>query len=102
MTFEVYVPRSNDANVVTITKHHIRIGNKLLGKIKGDRVEIAYDRDSNKLRIRGLDEGGLILSGNKIGATGVFKYFELDERGNFQAEFNDKDNSIHVDLNERR
>lgn len=101
MAFEVYRPRSSRENVVALTKHHIRLSGKLVNKLGTDRVEVAYDRDANKLRIRGIEDGGLMINKNKIGARGVFKYFDLEgKRGNFAAVYDEKEKAIFVDLNQ--
>ncbi|TYO93352.1 hypothetical protein [Desulfallas thermosapovorans] len=102
MAFEVYKPRSSKDNVVAFTKHHIRLGVKLADKLKGDRVEVAYDRETQQLRIKAVAEGGLLLNKNKIGARGIFKFFDLEgKRGNFDAEFNPEDKAIYVNLAEK-
>nr|WP_243276648.1 hypothetical protein [Desulfallas sp. Bu1-1] len=103
LAFEIYRPRSSRENVVALTKHHIRLSRKLVDKLGTDRVEVAYDRDSNKLRIRGTEEGGLMLNKNKIGARGIFKYFDIEgKKGNFAADYNEKEKAIFVDLNQFR
>lgn len=103
MAFEVYKPRSSRENVVALTKHHIRLGRKLADKLNSDRVEIAYDREKNKLRIKGVDEGGMMLNKNKIGARGIFKYFNIeDKKGNFAAEYDEKEKAVFVNFNENK
>ncbi|AGL01102.1 hypothetical protein [Desulfoscipio gibsoniae] len=103
MAFEVYIPRSSGENLVSITKHHIRLGNKMADKLNGDQVEVAYDKDTNKLRIRGVDEGGIKVTKNKIGARGIFNYFDIDVlKGSFVAEYDQEDNAVYVDLNRRK
>lgn len=102
LAFEVYIPRASSNNLVTLTKHHIRIGSNLLSQLNGEKTEIAYDRQSNKLRIKGTNESGMKIGNNKIGARGVFAYFGIDIKGSFPADFNDKENAIIVDLNKRR
>jgi len=99
MAFEVYRPRSSSENMVSITKHHIRLGNTLADKIKGERVEVAYDKDTNKMRIMEVAEGGMKISNGKIGASGVFKFFDIqNKKGSFKAEFNETENAIFVQL----
>ncbi|SFR07777.1 hypothetical protein [Desulfoscipio geothermicus] len=101
MGFEVYRPRSSRENVVALTKHHIRLGRKLADKLNTDRVEVAYDKDTKQLRVKGVKEGGMMLNKNKIGARGIFKYFNIeDKKGNFAAEYNEKENAIYVNLKE--
>jgi len=102
MAFEVYVPRAANDNAVTLTKHHIRIGNKLLGRLKGDKLEVAYDVETNKIRIKGTDGPGLTVAKNKVGARGIFTYFNLDLKGRYEADFDEKQKAIYVDLNKRR
>ncbi|KAF1085697.1 hypothetical protein SPSYN_01843 [Sporotomaculum syntrophicum] len=103
MAFEVYRPRSTSENIVAITKHHIRLGTKIAGLLKGDQVEIAYDKETNKLRIRSVDEAGMKVTKNKIGAKGVLNYFDLNvAKGNYAAEFNPEEIAVYVDLNTRK
>jgi len=99
MAFEVYKPRSARDNMVALTKHHIRLGGKLADKLGSRRVEVAYDRDTDRLRIRGVKENGLLLNKNKIGARGIFTYFNLDDRkGIYHAVYDEKENAIFVNL----
>ena len=102
MAFEVYVPRATNENRVSITKHHISLGRKLAGQLKGSKVEAAYDKDTNQLRIRSVDDGGMVISKNKIGAKGIFKFFDIDVKGSFPAEYNQKDDAIYVKLGEKK
>lgn len=100
LVYDVYQPRSSRENLVALTKHHIRLSKKLIDKLGYERVEVAYNKKDNKLRIRGLAEGGLILNKNKIGARGIFKYFDLEgKKGSYAAEYNEQEQAIFVDLN---
>jgi len=88
---------------VSITKHHIRLGHKMADKLSGDLVEVAYDKENNKLRIRNAEEDGMKMTNNKIGARGILNYFDISAvKGNFGAEFNPEDNAVYVDLNKRK
>jgi len=103
VSFEVYRPRSSSENLVSITKHHIRLGHKMAEQLNGDKVEVAYDKETNKLRIRNAEEDGLKMTNNKIGARGILNYFDISiVKGNFAAEFNPEDNAVYVDLNKRK
>jgi len=103
LAFEVYRPRSSGENSVAITKHHIRIGNRLASQLKGANVEVAYDKETNTLRIKGVDEGGMKVTKNKIGARGIFSYFGIGEvKGSFAAIYNADDNAVYVDFNKKR
>ncbi len=101
MAFEVYKPRSSKEDVVAFTKHHIRLGVKLVGKLSSDRVEVAYDKETGQLRIKAVDEGGLLLNKNKIGARGIFRFFNLEgKKGNYDAKYDPKEEAIFVDMKE--
>ncbi|AGL03358.1 hypothetical protein [Desulfoscipio gibsoniae] len=101
MAFEVYKPRSSRENVVAFTKHHIRLGVKLAAKLSSNRVEVAYDRDTQELRIKAVNEGGLLLNKNKIGARGIFKFFDLEgKKGNYEARFDPQEEAIFVDMSQ--
>ena len=103
MAFEVYIPRKSGDNLVSITKHHIRIGNRLMNMLDADHVQVAYDKDTNKLRIQGVNEGGLKIGKNKVGARGIFNYFGIEGlKGSFFAEFADKEKAVYVDLNTKK
>lgn len=103
MAFEVYIPRSSNDNKVALTKHHIRLGNGMIKHLTTDRVEVAYDRSSGKLRIKSVEDGGIKLSKNKIGAQGIFKYFDLREKkGTYPAEYNEKEKAIYVNLSTQK
>ncbi|HBX22557.1 MAG TPA: hypothetical protein DEF34_02805 [Desulfotomaculum sp.] len=103
MAFELYVPRKSGDNLVAITKHHIRIGNRLMDMLDADHVQVAYDKATNKLRIQGVNEGGMKIGKNKVGAKGIFNYFGLEGlKGSFASEFNEKEKAVYVDLNSRK
>ncbi|SFH42418.1 hypothetical protein SAMN05660649_05153 [Desulfotomaculum arcticum] len=72
-------------------------------QVRADNVEIAYDKETNKLRIQDVDDGGMRVTKNKIGARGIFKYFNIGEvKGSFAADYNADDNAVYVDLNKRK
>ncbi|MCL2336508.1 MAG: hypothetical protein FWC60_03695 [Firmicutes bacterium] len=99
MSFEVYRPRSTRDNMVALTKHHIRLGGKLAEKLGSGRVEVAYDKETGKLRIRGVKEGGMLLNKNKIGARGIFSFFNIeDKKGNYRADYDEKTKVVYVYL----
>jgi len=101
LAFEVYKPRSSKEDVVAFTKHHIRLGVKLVDKLGGDRVEVAYDRETRQLRIKAVSVGGLLLNKNKIGARGIFRFFNLEsKKGNYDARYDPEEEAIFVDMKE--
>ena len=99
MAFEIYRQRSARENMVALTKHHIRLGGRLAQKIGSRRVEVAYDKDTGNLRITGVEDGGMLLNKNKIGARGIFTYFNIEsKKGTYHAVFNEQENAVYVDL----
>ncbi|MFA7467386.1 MAG: hypothetical protein WCY82_03860 [Desulfotomaculaceae bacterium] len=99
MGFEVYRPRSARDNMVALTKHHIRLGGKLAEKLGSRRVEVAFEKETGKLRIRGVKENGMLLNKNKIGARGIFTFFNIEgKKGTYHADYDEKEKVVYVYL----
>jgi len=99
MAYEVYIPRAIKRDYVTLTKHHIRLGSNLVAKLDGDKVEVAFDSKNKKMRIRGVNGKGLTYTNNKIVASGIFRYFGINQKGVFDTNFDEEENAIIVNLN---
>lgn len=97
MSFEVYKPRFEKEATVAISKNHLTLNKKLVDKFDTEYVELAFDRDTKTIRIKASDsENGLILTKNKIGARGFFKHFNIEQKGKYNAVFNENENAIYV------
>lgn len=100
MAFEVYKPRIKKGNVISLTKNHIVMKTEMIEKLNASSVELAYDRESNIIRITPAEpETGFSINKNKIGARGFFKYFDIDRKGKYPVKFDDEEGSIYIDLN---
>ncbi len=97
MSFEVYKPRFEKEATVAISKNHLTLNKKLAEKFDTEYVELAFDKDTNTIRIKASDnENGLILNKNKIGARGFFKHFNIQQKGKYNAVFNENEKAIYV------
>lgn len=99
MAFEVYKPHLEKEATVAVSKNHLTLNKKLMGKLNTKYVELAYDPDTRNIRIKASnDENGLILNKNKIGAKGFFKHFNISQKGKYCAVYNDIEKSIFIQL----
>ena len=103
MAFEVYrskAPKDGKVPVVSLSKASI-----VLNKIARDKlnhpeyVELAFDRDSNAIRIRpSASNEGHLLKKTKIFAKGFYNNFNLNAPGKYKANYNSEENALYVNL----
>ena len=97
MAFEVYKPRFEKEATVAISKNHLTLNKKLMGRLDTKYVDLAYDPDTKTIRIGASNnDTGLILNKNKIGARGFFKHFGIEQKGKYGAVYNDNEKAIYV------
>ncbi|MDF9409256.1 hypothetical protein L7E55_12965 [Pelotomaculum isophthalicicum JI] len=100
MTFEIYKPRGERAKkqaLVSLSKNSIVINKVAREKFNVDKIELAYDRDTNIIRIS-ASESGQTIKKTKVFARGFFNYFNINKTGKFPAEYNTDQNALYVDL----
>lgn len=99
MAFEIYKPRGErqeKAPIVSLSKTSIVLNNVAREKLGTSRIELAYDRDTRTMRIRGVDEGGMEIKKTKVFGKGFFNQFGINKKGKFEAKFDSQDNSLFV------
>lgn len=97
MSFEVYKPRFEKEATVAISKNHLTLNKKLVDRFDTEFVELAFDKDTKTIRIKASDsDHGLILNKNKIGARGFFKHFNIQQKGKYNAVYNENENAVYV------
>lgn len=99
MAFEIYKPRGErqeKAPIVSLSKTSIVLNNVAREKLGTSRIELAYDRDTRTMRIRGVDEGGMEIKKTKVFGKGFFNQFGINKKGKFEAKFDSPDNSLFV------
>lgn len=97
MSFEVYKPRFEKEATVAISKNHLTLNKKLVDRFDTEYVELAFDKDTKTIRIKASDsDNGLILNRNKIGARGFFKHFNIQQKGKYNAVYNENENAVYV------
>jgi len=103
MAFEVYKPRGEKLEklpTVSFSKNSIVLNNIARAKIKSLNVELAYDKETNTVRIRGVDEDGIQIKKTRLFAKGFYKYFDIHPKGKYEAKYNEEENSLYVDIND--
>ncbi len=100
MAFIVYKLRGERVGkvpLVTLSKNSIVLNKIAREKLKADKVELAFDNDSNTLRITPSGEGQTVKK-TKVFARGFFNHFNIEKKGKFNAIFDDKENALFVSL----
>ncbi|MHB8157767.1 MAG: hypothetical protein ACYDEQ_10320 [Desulfocucumaceae bacterium] len=101
MSFEVYRPRGERAEkkpIVSLSKTSIVLNNVAREKLNSGRVEIAFDKQNNVIRVKGVTEGGMELKKTKMFGKGFFNQFGITQKGKFEAEYNSDENALYVKM----
>lgn len=101
MAFEVYKPRGERAEkapVVSLSKTSIVLNNVAREKLAAEKIELAYDKDTNMIRIKAVDEGGIPIRKTKVFGKGFFNQFGLDARGKYVATFDEEEKALFIKL----
>jgi hypothetical protein len=101
LAFEVYKPRGEKQEkspIVSLSKTSVVLNNVAREKLATDRIELAYDRDTNNIRIRAVDEGGMEIRKTKVFGKGFFNQFNITQKGKYEARFNPEENSLYIQL----
>lgn len=104
MAFEVYKPRGEKEGklpLVTLSKNSIVLNKQAREKINAEKVELAYDRDSNTIRIKATENGGQFIKKTKVFGKGFFNYFDINKRGKFVAKYDESENALYVELDQQ-
>lgn len=99
MAFEVYRPRGErqeKAPIISLSKTSLVLNNIAREKLNCQRIELAYDRDINTIRIKGVDEGGLEIKKTKVFGKGFFNQFEIVQKGRFVARYEPSENALYA------
>jgi hypothetical protein len=98
MKFEIYKPRikKEAKSIVSLSKNSIVLNKVAREKLNASSIELAYDRDTNIIRIKPSADGQTVKK-TKVFARGFFNQFNITKKGRFAAEF--KENALFVDLN---
>ncbi len=99
MAFEIYKPRGErqeKAPIVSLSKTSIVLNNIAREKLGTQRIELAYDRASQTIRIRGVTEGGMEIKKTKVFGKGFFNQFGIDKKGKFEALYEESENALYA------
>lgn len=101
--FEIYKPRSEKAEktpLVSLSKNSIVLNKTSREKLNAENIELAFDRDTNTLRIKASPDGQT-LKKTKMFARGFFNHFGINQKGKFPARYDEVENALYVELNEK-
>lgn len=101
MGFEVYRPRGERQDkkaIVSFSKTSIVLNNVAREKLGTPRIELAYDKKSNTVRIRGVQEAGIELKKTKVFGRGFFNQFNISSKGKYEAEYDPNENALFVKI----
>ncbi len=102
MAFEIYKPRGERVPklpLVTLSKNSIVLNKHAREKMNTEKVELAYDKDTNTIRIKATEDGQSIKK-TKVFSRGFFNHFNILNKGKFQAEYDETQNALFVNLNQ--
>ncbi|MCG9968869.1 hypothetical protein L9W92_12555 [Pelotomaculum terephthalicicum JT] len=99
MTYEVYKPKTEQDLTISISKNHLTLNKKLASKLNMSHVELAYDQLTKTIRIKPtVNDKGLTVNKNKIGARGFLKHFKIQCKGKYCTTFDENENALYIRL----
>jgi hypothetical protein len=103
LSFEVYKPRGERMEkfpLVSLSKTSIVLNNVARQKLDSSRIELAFDRDTQTIRIKAVDEGGIEMKKTKVFGKGFFNHFGIAGRGKFEAKYEPAEKAIYATLHQ--
>lgn len=101
MAFEIYKPRGEKqekAPIISLSKTSIVLNNIAREKINSSRIELAYDKGTKTIRIKGVSEGGMEIKKTKVFGKGFFNQFNLGTKGKFEAKYEQDENALFIKI----
>ncbi len=101
MAFEIYKPRGEKqekAPIVSLSKTSVVLNNIAREKLATDRIELAYDRETNNIRVRAVEEGGMEIRKTKVFGKGFYNQFGITQKGKYEAKFNPDEKALYIQL----
>lgn len=101
MAFEIYKPRGErqeKAAIVSLSKTSIVLNNVVREKLGTERIELAFDREKNIMRIKAAENGGMEIKKTKVFGKGFFNQFGITKKGKFPAVFDETEKALYVQI----
>ena len=102
MAFEVYKPRGEKQEkqpVVSLSKTSIVLNNVAREKLSTDRIELAYDPETDTIRIKATENSsGMEVKKTKVFGKGFYNQFNIKKKGKFEARYDKEENALYVQL----
>lgn len=88
-------------NSAKLTKNQLKLSSNLKQMFGKKYVDISYEYDEKILRLKISENTSSIkITGGNIFITGVRKFFNIEEKGLFRAEWIEEDQAIYIYLKE--
>jgi len=104
MAFEIYKPRGERVPklpLITISKNSIVLNKHAREKLSINRVELAFDPETNIIRIKASNNGQNIKK-TKVFGRGFFNHFGITVKGKFPAEYDENEKALYVNIDKIR
>ncbi|MCL6560225.1 MAG: hypothetical protein K6U74_15810 [Firmicutes bacterium] len=101
MGFEVYKPRgerSEKVPLITLSKTSLVLNSVAREKLGTNRIELAFDRDTQTIRVRAVEEGGMEIKKTKVFGKGFFNQFGITQKGKFEARFDPQERALYATI----
>ncbi|MFZ5591157.1 MAG: hypothetical protein ACOY81_05040 [Bacillota bacterium] len=99
MAFEVYKPRgerSEKVPLITLSKTSLVLNSVAREKLGTNRIELAFDRETQTIRVRAVEEGGMEIKKTKVFGKGFFNQFGITQKGKFEARFDPQERALYA------
>ncbi|MTI80225.1 MAG: hypothetical protein FH758_04955 [Firmicutes bacterium] len=94
---EWYSPR-NSFNAM-ISKNHITLGELAVEKLNSEYAILGYDKEKGVIAIKAVNKGeGFKITKRKINAKNFLNHFEIDIKGTYPVEYDEKNRALYVNL----
>ncbi|MFA4885325.1 MAG: hypothetical protein WC601_06070 [Desulfotomaculaceae bacterium] len=100
MAFEIYKPRGEKIKkelIISLSKNSIVLNKHAREKLQAQKIELAYDKDTNTIRIKATDDGQT-LKKTKTFAKGFFNQFGIAKKGKFTGIYDEIEKALFVDI----
>ncbi len=96
--YSIYVANFKIKEIGQIWRNTGTLHNTYYRELNAKRVELAFDRESNLMRIKGVTEGGLEIKKTKMFGKGFYNQFNIIKKGKFEARFDSEQKALFVQL----
>lgn len=100
MAFVEYNPAKGNLRPgsAKLTKTHLILSDDMQQKLNSTHVKLAYDPDTQFIRLQPSEDSGLKMVDGKIQSKGFTKFFNINKRGVFDAQWKEEEKAVYIKL----